>query len=162
MQRIFVDYDLCLGCKTCELRCGIERSSVSKNLFTALREDIPPKPRIWVEWTGEKSVAVQCRHCEDAPCVEVCPTGASKRDDVTGTTFIDDARCMGCLMCIMSCPYGVVRIVSERRVCIKCDACYQMEKPYCVDSCPTGALMHMDEEGFNRYLAVRRKKNAAQ
>ncbi len=161
MQKMFVDYDLCLGCRTCELRCAVERSSVSKNLFTAFWEEIQPKPRNWVEWTGEKAVALQCRHCEDAPCIEVCPTGAAKRDELTGTTFIDDGRCIGCWMCVMSCPYGIIRIVSERKVSIKCDACYQMDEPYCVASCPTGAIMRMEEEDFNRYMSERRRKNAA-
>ncbi|HWJ02820.1 MAG TPA: 4Fe-4S dicluster domain-containing protein, partial [Verrucomicrobiae bacterium] len=88
-KRIFVDESRCLGCRTCELRCAVERNSLSKNLTEAVHENVLPRPRVYVQWDGENSWPIQCRHCEDAPCLEICSTGAMQRDEKTGCTYVD-------------------------------------------------------------------------
>lgn len=52
-------------------------------------------------------VPISCQHCTDAPCEEVCPTGATYIDKDTGTVLIDYDRCIGCRTCASACPYGV-------------------------------------------------------
>ena len=54
---------------------------------------------------------VQCQHCDNPPCVKVCPTGAShKRKD--GVVLVDEKKCVGCKYCMVACPYSV-RVISE-------------------------------------------------
>lgn len=151
-QRLFVDQSRCLGCKTCELRCAVERSSVSKTLTEAVHEKILPRPRVYVQWDGEKSTPIQCRHCEDAPCVEICSTGAMKRDQESGCTYVDGEHCISCWMCIMVCPYGVIAPAVEKHAADKCDQCFQMAEPYCLAACPTRALQLLTPDEYAKQL----------
>jgi len=88
-------------------------------------------------------VPLQCRHCEDAPCVAVCPTGALHREDEEGPVLIDSELCVGCKMCVVVCPFGVITMSRDKAI-IKCDLCIdrleQGQEPACVAACPTGAL----------------------
>ncbi len=140
IKRFYVDRRLCLGCKTCELRCAVERSSVSKNLAQAVQEEILPRPRVYVHSDGNEAVTVHCRQCEDAPCLRICSTGALSMDPETGVKYIDGDKCIGCWMCVMVCPYGVIAPAAEKHAADKCDRCFQMKEPYCMGACPTGAI----------------------
>ena len=66
MQVIKVDPQKCTGCHQCELWCGTEIASLSKELYGALKEEPQPVPRVYVEG---KNLALQCRHCVEAPCL---------------------------------------------------------------------------------------------
>lgn len=160
-KRIFVDQSKCLGCKTCELKCAVERNSVSKVLTEAVHEAILPRPRVYVEWNSEKPVAIQCRHCEDAPCLEICSTGAMQRDDETGCVYVEVSKCMACWMCVMVCPYGVIAPATEKHAADKCDQCFQMPQPACVEACPTGALKELTPAEFAIQIKERREKGLA-
>lgn len=157
-KRLFVDVKRCLGCKTCELRCAVERNSVSKTLFDAVKEEVKPRPRVYVQWDGENSYPLQCRHCEDAKCLEICSTGAIRRDEKTGCVYHDAERCISCWMCIMVCPYGVIAPAVEKHSADKCDQCFQMAEPFCLAACPTGALQLISPEEYETLLAERRKQ----
>lgn len=156
-KRLFVDQSKCLGCKTCELRCAVERGSVSKVLSEAVQERILPRPRVYVEWDGKNPAPTQCRHCQDAPCLEICSTGAMQRDEKTGCVLVDVDKCLGCWMCVMVCPYGVIAPTSEKHAADKCDQCFQMPEPFCVAACPTGALQELAPEEFSAQLQMRRQ-----
>ncbi|HWQ89924.1 MAG TPA: 4Fe-4S dicluster domain-containing protein [Desulfitobacteriaceae bacterium] len=160
-KRIFVDQSKCLGCKTCELRCAVERNSVSKVLTEAVHEEILPRPRIYVEWDGTEPLAIQCRHCEDAPCLEICSTGALQRDPESGVVFVDVNKCIACWMCVMVCPYGVIAPAVEKHAADKCDQCFQMAEPICVAACPTGALLELTPAEFALRIKERREKGLA-
>ena len=160
MKRIWVDIDKCLGCKTCELQCAIERNSISKTLTGAVLEDPKPIPRVGVCGLTGASFPIQCRHCQDAPCLAACPSGAMQRDAEKGTIFVAQDKCRGCWMCVMTCPFGAVTPSAEYKVAVKCDACMHMEEPACVASCPTGALVHCDDEAFMKVLTAKRGKLA--
>lgn len=159
MKRIWVDGEKCLGCKSCELACAVERHSVSKTLAGAVREALKPMARVTVAGDTGHSFPLQCRHCEDAACIAVCPSRACHRAD-DGTVVIDSPKCRGCWMCVMACPFGAVMPLTGFKVAAKCDACAGMVKPACVAACPTGALLHGDEEIYADVLAARRTRLA--
>ncbi|MGE4354563.1 MAG: 4Fe-4S dicluster domain-containing protein [Oscillospiraceae bacterium] len=140
IKRFFVDRRLCMGCKTCELRCAVERGSITKNLVTAVRETVLPRSRVYVHSDSGEPVTLHCRQCDEAPCVSVCSTGALQIDPETGVKFIDADKCINCWMCVMACPYGVIAPAIEKHAADKCDRCFQMEQPYCMAACPTGAI----------------------
>lgn len=155
-KEIFVHLDRCVGCKTCEIACAVEHSK-SKELFAAIAEHPAPRHRMWVEWVEPKhKVAVLCRHCEDAPCMHACISGAIHRTD-QGVVITDADRCIGCWTCVMVCPYGVIGRHMETRKSYRCDRCPDREQPACVSSCPTGALEYRSVEQFS----ARARKAAA-
>jgi Fe-S-cluster-containing dehydrogenase component len=81
---------------------------------------------------------LQCQHCSNAFCVEVCPTQASHYAE-DGTVQIDKQKCIGCQFCVMACPYNVRYLNKEERVVEKCTLCEQKitagELPQCVIEC---------------------------
>jgi len=157
---IVVDVARCLGCKRCELECAVAHSE-SEDLYTAIKETPRPRARVDLEWVSGYSVPLQCRHCEDAPCVTVCPTGAVSRDDPNAPVTVDGERCIGCRACILVCPFGSIRLDEEGRATIKCDLCVRRlkrgEEPACVRACLTGALRFVEE---SEVVKEKRKKAA--
>ena len=157
MQSILVDDAKCLGCKTCELACCIAHSE-SKTLFGALSQTVLPQTRIYVEPVGKGSFPIQCRHCADPGCVKACVTGAMSSDPVTGAVVYDAEKCLGCLMCVLACPFGVCEALKAQtkssdlvNAVSKCDLCaLSADGPACVNSCPTGALSFGSPEEFAR------------
>ena len=85
-----------------------------------------------------------CNQCENPPCVQVCPVGATFQAS-DGVVLIDRSWCIGCGYCIMACPYGVRFFHPVLQVAEKCNFCYHRInkglKPACVDACPFGARM---------------------
>ncbi|HWR07604.1 4Fe-4S dicluster domain-containing protein [Sporomusa sp.] len=160
MKRIWIDREKCLGCKSCELQCAIERDSVSKTLLGAIQETPKPIARVGVCGSTGKSFPLQCRQCQDASCIRACPAGAMQRDEDTEAIFLDQAKCRGCWMCVMSCPFGVIVPSDAYKVAVKCDACIHMEEPACVNACPTGALSQGDGADFQKILLKKRGRLA--
>jgi len=161
MKVIGVHMDRCTGCKTCELYCGAERGSEGKTLLKAAQETPAPQPRVRVEGGRDACFPLQCRHCLQAPCLDACLTGALVRDAASGMVIIREDRCIGCWTCTAFCPYGVISPSPERKIAIKCDRCLYMEKPACVDVCPTKALELVDIEAIDGLLREKRRKTAA-
>lgn len=138
-KEIFVNVSRCTGCKTCEIACAVEHSK-SKDLYGALSESPTPKARLQVEGSSSGlSVVVLCRHCEDAPCMHACITGAIYRDD-RSAVITDTDKCIGCWTCVMVCPFGVIGRHLQTQKAYRCDRCPDREVPACVESCPTKAL----------------------
>ena len=155
--RLIADPTLCLGCKTCEAACAVERGSVSKNRYDAVHEPIRPRARVYVQWDGDVSFPLQCRHCEEASCLEICPSGALARDEETQLVTHNLEKCIGCWMCAMTCPCGLIRPQSELRSAEKCDQCFnRADGPYCQKACPTGALKLLNKQEFGELLAEKR------
>ena len=127
----------CIGCRTCEVACMMShQSSATPVAFTS---------RIRVVKGGTFTTAVGCHQCEDAPCANVCPTGAIHR--AAGAWLVEQARCIGCKSCMVACPFGAmqVRVVEDRVQALKCDLCAHREGgPACVEACPTHALRCID------------------
>lgn len=157
MKVIGVHLDRCTGCKTCELYCATERGSTSKVLLQSVRETPLPQARVRVEGSNRSPVALQCRHCRQAPCLEACLTGALVRDPATQLVVIRENLCIGCWTCTLFCPYGVIYPWPQRGVALKCDRCLYMEHPVCVDVCPTRALELVDLDQYETLLHQKRK-----
>lgn len=146
MKRIYVLAARCTACRTCEISCAVEHS-VSKTLHSAVIEEPRPIPRVRVENADGKPLALQCRFCVDSPCVDACKSGALRRDDA-GAPQIDRERCVGCWMCVMTCPFGAIEADRTQGIAMKCDLCAAAGTPVCVESCPTGALFYGEREEF--------------
>ena len=140
---ILVDPKRCLSCHTCQLQCALEHSR-SKDLEQAIQERPLAQSRIKVVSAVEVAVPLQCRHCEDAPCVEVCPSKATSRENIEQPVLIKQELCIGCRWCILVCPFGVIKIDSQDKAVIKCELCFarlqEGKQPACVEGCPSGAL----------------------
>lgn len=139
MAAIRANEEFCIGCRLCEVACMAQHSAC-KDLVKALRPGRPrPLPGTVVEWEGHRSVSISCRHCEDAPCVTACLTGAMHhRED--GRVEVDREQCVGCWTCVLVCPYGAIRRGEDGHVASKCDFCPGRERPACVEACPNRAL----------------------
>ncbi len=144
---IVFDPSKCLGCRSCEFACALEHS-MSKNVYSIVFEYPKPKPRIRVFQVEKLNVPLTCRHCDDAPCVQVCPTGAMFRTD-EGIVLNRPEKCIRCRLCTLVCPIAHPYVDRETRTLIKCDLCIERlrlgRKPACVEACPTGALMFITE-----------------
>jgi len=147
---ILVNPERCLGCHTCELACAAAHTEAGTIIGAVLAgERLQPRNYVVQVDVDQDSQTVklstQCRQCEDAPCVRVCPTGATYRTETY--TAVDQRLCIGCRLCMMVCPFGAVRVAPtevagrEKRAAFKCDLCVDRpEGPACVEACPTRAL----------------------
>jgi Fe-S-cluster-containing dehydrogenase component len=90
-----------------------------------------------------------CLHCADAPCVTVCPTGASYKRVEDGIVLVNESDCIGCGLCAWACPYGAREMDHAAGIMKKCTLCVDRIEntnipeidrlPACVRACPTGA-----------------------
>jgi len=105
-----IDLNRCIGCYACVIACKAENATPPAIHFRKV---------LWHE-EGEYPVArripvpVGCNHCANAPCVTVCPTGATYKTE-DGLVLIDDSKCIGCRYCMMACPYRNRFFLKERR-----------------------------------------------
>jgi len=156
-----VNIEKCLACKSCEIACAVVHSK-SGVLEEAVAESPRPQRMVTVEAAGEFAVPLQCRHCEDAPCISVCPTAAIHREEVDGPVLIEQDKCIGCKYCLVVCPFGVIELSRDGKAMVKCDLCYERAKtgqiPACVEACPTKALKF----GSEKDLAAGKRQRAAQ
>lgn len=162
MERLFCDPRRCVGCHACELACAVEHSP-KKELFEAVLAGEVSPPRRAVQTLGKEPYRVAiggvvlslgCHHCDPAPCVDACITGAMHKRD--GETVCDDDKCVGCWMCVMACPYGAI---TPKETALKCDLCPDRvdrsgrARYACIEACPTEALFAGSFEDFQKALA---------
>ncbi|WP_226092892.1 4Fe-4S dicluster domain-containing protein [Dickeya oryzae] len=139
---------LCIGCKACIGACketnhvpdGVTRLEILTSVNI---------PRTSTSRAVRQYFRKSCQHCENPPCVSVCPTGASFKDALTGIVDVNDKRCVGCRYCIAACPYHVRFINPVTNTADKCNFCRETnlaagKKPACVEICPTHALVFGD------------------
>ncbi len=127
---IAFDYEKCVGCRTCEMVCSLSHDKEVDPLNSRIRV---------VKWEESvHSIALNCRQCEDAPCQNICPTGAISRDTEIDTTKIDYDQCIGCRSCVLICPFGAMAFNTKTRKVFKCDLC--QGDPWCVKFCAYGTL----------------------
>mgnify|MGYP002510325813 CR=1 FL=1 len=134
----------CIGCYACRTACQRQNDLLPDEAFIRFEErEVGTYPSVRVE-----HVPLQCMHCEDAPCVRVCPTGASYRDPDTNIVLVDKSKCIGCKYCMMACPYGVRSWNVDEKCVEKCTLCPQLtsvgEQPACVANCCAEARFYGD------------------
>jgi len=93
------------------------------------------------------TVPMVCMHCDDPTCAEVCPADAIKKnaDGVVQSSL--KPRCIACSNCVLACPFGVPKMMSELELMMKCDMCYDRtsagKRPMCATVCPSQALAYV-------------------
>ena len=139
MKRVYVNEEHCLGCHLCEYYCAFANSGINDMVKALKNKTI--YPRIRVEEDNGVTYAVSCRHCTDPICVRSCISGALTKKD--GAVFIDKNKCVGCLTCVLVCPYGAVS-QDENGAVQKCELCLKnsVGEPACVKGCPNGAIVY--------------------
>ena len=118
---------------------------------------------------GWEAARAGCVHCAQAPCAEVCPTGAVAVNGETGFVALDAARCVSCHLCSMVCPAAAPRHRGERGEVLLCDGCAAEVSeggvPACVAACPLDALAFDDRDAVvsraNERAAVLRERGWA-
>jgi carbon-monoxide dehydrogenase iron sulfur subunit len=116
---------------------------------------------------NEINIPMQCRHCEDAPCETICPTGAISRENSESPVVVDEHKCIGCKMCMLVCLFGVLKRNKAVGVVTKCDLCTERlakgVEPACVVACATDALQFtaLDELSDQRKEEIAKELLAA-
>ena len=156
---IATDLNRCVGCLACSVACKALNGVPVGNFWNKTLRigpnpinegDVFPNVEMYF-------LTVQCQHCENPACVQVCPTEASHVLE-DGTVQIDKSKCIGCQFCAMACPYGVRYLNEEERVVEKCTLCEQRisqgELPACVEQCCARARFFGDlDEGVDSFEA---------
>ncbi len=147
MKRIIVEYEKCDGCKNCSAACMQAHRTTEGTIYDLDFASPENESRNFILKDGRgRYKPLFCRHCDDPECVKSCMSGALKKDPESGHVFYDETRCGSCFMCVMNCPFGVLKPdqVSRSKV-IKCDFCVNAGgEPSCVSSCPKKAI-HVEE-----------------
>jgi carbon-monoxide dehydrogenase iron sulfur subunit len=155
-----VELRKCLACRSCELACAKAHAGF-EDFVQAVLADAHLVPRVRVVAAAGRAVPLQCQHCEDAPCVTVCPSGALRKDESTGRTLTAPDKCIGCKSCVLVCPFGAASWDTVDRRIVKCDLCEGIiqpgEQPRCIAACPTRARRLMD---LTDLVAKRRREVA--
>lgn len=147
-----LESDSCIGCHACTVACKSEH-------------DVPiGVNRTWLKYvetgsfpnTGRSFTVMRCNHCDDAPCMKICPTSALHRTG-NGVVDFDDDVCIGCKACMNACPYDAIYINPDTNVANKCNFCnHRVEvglEPACVVVCPTHAIVSGDLDDPNSEIS---------
>jgi formate dehydrogenase iron-sulfur subunit len=167
----YTDTTVCIGCKACQVACHQWNNlpaQMGATLADGMRVPLPLSGDSYdntrslseVNWRHVKFIeqfspdanrseaawlmmSDVCKHCVDAPCLEVCPTGAILRTEFD-TVYINEPACNGCRDCISACPFGVIHMSGTKNVAQKCTFCYDRLKvgltPACAQACPTQSI----------------------
>ncbi|HYH23170.1 MAG TPA: 4Fe-4S dicluster domain-containing protein [Azospirillum sp.] len=138
-----VDVRKCVGCQACTVACIME-NDVPENSFRTIVStyEVTEQGK-----AGSYMLPRLCNHCEDPPCIPVCPTGATfqRRD---GIVVVDNSVCVGCAYCVQACPYDARFINHDTQTADKCTFCvHRVEAgllPACVETCVGGARVFGD------------------
>ncbi len=157
----FTDTTVCIGCKACEVACKEWNQLPARNggVGTLSGDSYDNTGRLdGIHWRHVKFIeqftpdrregrwlmmSDVCKHCVQAGCMEVCPTGAIIRTEFD-TVVIQSDACNGCRNCIAACPFGVIDVNPASGTAQKCTLCYDRMKvglePACAKSCPTQSI----------------------
>jgi Fe-S-cluster-containing dehydrogenase component/formate-dependent nitrite reductase membrane component NrfD len=138
-----IDQRKCIGCHACTVACKEENQvplGVNRTWVKYIEKGMFPDTRRYF-------TVMRCNHCDDAPCVTICPTVALyRRPD--GIVDFDRERCIGCKSCMQACPYDALYIDPETKTAAKCHYCaHRVEsglEPACVVVCPVQAIVPGD------------------
>ncbi len=130
-----VDLRRCVGCQSCTVACQVG-NEVPVGMLWNFVTTVGPEgafPNL-----SMYHLPLQCMHCENPPCVDCCPTGASQQR-ADGIVLVEAAKCVGCQACVMSCPYGQRMLNPQLGIVQKCTFCFERveegKKPFCEVNC---------------------------
>lgn len=182
----FTDTTVCIGCKACQVAChqwndlkaghgrvslpvvaGVSLPALSGDSYdnTGGFSDVNwrhvkfiEQPRPGSERVAWLMMSDVCKHCVNAPCLEVCPTSAIQRTEFD-TVFINEPACNGCRDCVSACPFGVIHMSETRNVAQKCTLCYDRLQnglqPACSQACPTQSIQFGKLDDLKKRAAAR-------
>ncbi len=159
---LVIDLEICVGCQACAVSCKEWNGGGHSAPMTDTKSYEASPDGVWFNRIHSYEVAPtddskgssfyfpkSCLHCDDAPCVTVCPTGASYKREEDGIVLVDADMCIGCKLCSWACPYGAREYDLQEGVMKKCTLCVDKiynpnlpeasRVPACVGACPTGA-----------------------
>lgn len=158
---LVIDLDICVGCHACAVNCKEWNTGGHSAPLTDTKPYGNDPLGVWFnrihsfEVIGESDEGrtvhfpKSCMHCEDAPCVTVCPTGASYKRAEDGIVLVNADHCIGCKLCSWACPYGAREFDEDEGVMKKCTLCVdriynenlpiESRQPACVTTCPANA-----------------------
>ncbi len=140
-MEFFVEPSRCIGCHACEHACAECETHKGHSM-------------IHLEYV-DRSQSVQtfpmvCMHCDSPTCADVCPADAIKRSEDGRVMTARKPRCIACSNCVLACPFGVPKMMSEFDLMMKCDMCFDRtstgRKPMCASVCPSQALFYGTRE----------------
>jgi Fe-S-cluster-containing dehydrogenase component len=156
---MLIDLRTCIGCHACSIACKSEFDvplGVFRDTVKYVEEGVYPKAK-------RHFIPVLCNHCEDAPCLDACPTAAISRLD-DGQVVINKGDCNTNRFCMAACPYGAIYVDPEENVAQKCTFCEhrtsQGMQPACVDACPTKCRIFGDLDDPTTAIAQKAHANA--
>lgn len=180
---LVIDLDICVGCHACAVSCKEWNASGHSGPLTDYDPYGEEPSGVWFNRVhsfevepaedGQPGRTVHfpksCLHCEDAPCVTVCPTGASYKREEDGIVLVNADACIGCKLCSWACPYGAREYDEADGVMKKCTLCIDRiynenlaeedRVPACVSTCPAGARHFGDlgdeDSGVSKLVAER-------
>ena len=154
----YTDTTVCIGCKACEVACKnwnglssdvVALSGNSYDNTLQLNGENWRHVQFIEQFSEDRSsgrwlmMSDVCKHCVQAGCLEVCPTGAIIRTEYD-TVVIQADVCNGCRDCIAACPFGVIEINPVSQTAMKCTLCYDRLQsglqPACSAACPTASI----------------------
>ncbi len=162
---LVIDLDTCVGCNACAVACKQWNASGTSGPLTDQSPFGRDPTGVWFNrirnyevghYPDSKTVhfPMSCMHCDEAWCVDVCPTGASYKRAEDGIVLVDPDKCMGCNYCAWACPYGARELDRAEGVMKKCTLCVDRiydealpeteRQPACVLTCPTHARLFGD------------------
>jgi Fe-S-cluster-containing dehydrogenase component len=144
-MEFFIDPARCIGCQACVHACAECETHKGHSM-------------IHLEYIDRnhstQTTPVVCMHCESPTCAEVCPADAIKRSGDGRVMTARKPRCIACSNCVLACPFGVPKMMTELELMMKCDMCYDRtstgRKPMCASVCPSGALFYGTREEIER------------
>lgn len=147
-----IDNRKCIGCHACTVACKAEHEvplGVNRTWVKYIEKGTYPN-------TARHFSVMRCNHCEDAPCVEICPvTALYTRKD--GIVDFDPRRCIGCKGCMQACPYDALYIDPDTHTAAKCNYCaHRVDiglEPACVNVCPEHAIISGDMDDGSTEIA---------
>jgi len=143
-----IDQERCIGCEACSVACRLENETdllwIKVETQGGVEKDTPSgtHPNLTMNFLPRL-----CNHCDNPPCVEVCPVDALiKQKD--GPVILDKDLCTGCKACITECPYNIISFNEKSNLAEKCNLCVhrinQGVEPFCVICCEGQALFFGD------------------